>query len=69
MFSFDWLHGFCIIMVIFLGQNKLRRDTTIYTDSLSDGIIDRFMIFNETVDSIELKNIFYLLYDSIRFNI
>ena len=44
-----------------MGQNKLRRDTTIYTDSLSDGIIDRFIIFNETVDSIELKNIFYLL--------
>lgn len=48
-------------MVIFLGQNKLRRDTIIYTDSLSDGIIDRFMVFNETVDSIELKYIFYLI--------
>lgn len=44
-----------------MGQNKLRRDTIIYTDSLSDGIIDRFMVFNETVDSIELKYIFYLI--------
>lgn len=56
-------------MVIFSGQNKWRRDTIIYTDSLSDGIIDRFMVFNETVDSIELKDTFYLIQVSIRFNI